>query len=359
MGTGGFMAWLIDLLGLGSSSGLGIVLLGLLGIAAMLLHFRTFRVPFSMFIAGTYGLMVIFGFTAEVSLENIFTDDLETLLDLRQGSSFAIATLIFGLLAFLAGLWFDLRDPHRVGRMARSAFWLHLLAAPALVNTVMMTAYNVQGGLGMLLTIIGLTLVTCFALIIDRRSFLTAGLGYLAAVIFSFLQLGDGDLSIPTLMLVLGAIVTYLGTFWTSLRVRLMHALPDFPSGKSRLPPYSEPRNRIRTGPVHHRPERRQARHRRGPAQPLAAQAAGRRSARRGLPQEHPDDRPHRRRQDRDFSRRLAKLARAPFIKVEATKFTEVGYVGRDVEQIIRDLVGCRDLETRELDARRRQGQGP
>ena len=40
-----------------------------------------------------------------------------------------------------------------------------------------------------------------------------------------------------------------------------------------------------------------------------------------------------------EISRRLAKLAEAPFIKVEATKFTEVGYVGRDVEQIIRDLV--------------------
>ncbi|KQX38787.1 ATP-dependent protease [Devosia sp. Root436] len=40
-----------------------------------------------------------------------------------------------------------------------------------------------------------------------------------------------------------------------------------------------------------------------------------------------------------EISRRLARLAQAPFIKVEATKFTEVGYVGRDVEQIIRDLV--------------------
>ncbi len=40
-----------------------------------------------------------------------------------------------------------------------------------------------------------------------------------------------------------------------------------------------------------------------------------------------------------EISRRLAKLAEAPFIKIEATKFTEVGYVGRDVEQIIRDLV--------------------
>ena len=40
-----------------------------------------------------------------------------------------------------------------------------------------------------------------------------------------------------------------------------------------------------------------------------------------------------------EIARRLARLAQAPFLKVEATKFTEVGYVGRDVEQIVRDLV--------------------
>ncbi len=48
-----------------------------------------------------------------------------------------------------------------------------------------------------------------------------------------------------------------------------------------------------------------------------------------------------------EIARRLAKLAQAPFIKVEATKFTEVGYVGRDVEQIIRDLVEVSIHETR------------
>ncbi len=49
-----------------------------------------------------------------------------------------------------------------------------------------------------------------------------------------------------------------------------------------------------------------------------------------------------------EISRRLAKLAHAPFLKVEATKFTEVGYVGRDVEQIIRDLVEIAITQTRE-----------
>ena len=49
-----------------------------------------------------------------------------------------------------------------------------------------------------------------------------------------------------------------------------------------------------------------------------------------------------------EISRRLAKLANAPFIKVEATKFTEVGYVGRDVEQIVRDLVDSAIAMTRD-----------
>ena len=49
-----------------------------------------------------------------------------------------------------------------------------------------------------------------------------------------------------------------------------------------------------------------------------------------------------------EISRRLAKLAKAPFVKVEATKFTEVGYVGRDVEQIVRDLVDAAIAQTRE-----------
>ena len=57
-----------------------------------------------------------------------------------------------------------------------------------------------------------------------------------------------------------------------------------------------------------------------------------------------------------EISRRLAKLASAPFIKVEATKFTEVGYVGRDVEQMIRDLVEAgillvKSLKSKEVEA--------
>lgn len=62
-----------------------------------------------------------------------------------------------------------------------------------------------------------------------------------------------------------------------------------------------------------------------------------------------------------EISRRLARLAGAPFIKIEATKFTEVGYVGRDVEQIIRDLVEIgiglvREKKREEVKAKAHQG---
>ncbi|MBL8507813.1 MAG: AAA family ATPase, partial [Chitinimonas sp.] len=54
-----------------------------------------------------------------------------------------------------------------------------------------------------------------------------------------------------------------------------------------------------------------------------------------------------------EIARRLAKLSNAPFIKVEATKFTEVGYVGRDVDSIIRDLVEMALKQTRDIATRR------
>ena len=58
-----------------------------------------------------------------------------------------------------------------------------------------------------------------------------------------------------------------------------------------------------------------------------------------------------------EIARRLAKLVDAPFVKVEATKFTEVGYVGRDVESIIRDLVEasvriCKEKASQKVKAR-------
>src|SRR6059058_5957084 len=58
-----------------------------------------------------------------------------------------------------------------------------------------------------------------------------------------------------------------------------------------------------------------------------------------------------------EISRRLARLAGAPFLKIEATKFTEVGYVGRDVEQIVRDLLEIGIAQVRERKRREVEAQ--
>ncbi len=60
-----------------------------------------------------------------------------------------------------------------------------------------------------------------------------------------------------------------------------------------------------------------------------------------------------------EIARRLAKLTGAPFIKVEATKFTEVGYYGRDVESMIRDLVENAIGLVRETERKQRRGSKP
>jgi hypothetical protein len=160
-------------------------------------------------------------------------DDFRSFFDLTESPAFATATLLFGTAAFLVGMWFDTRDPHRLGRHAATAFWCHLLAAPALVNTVAVTLLN-GGGMGFLA--IALVLITLLALVIDRRSFLTAAIVYIAIVI-GWVMGGDGGTSWIFVLLVLGAFITAIGTWWVQLRAKVMDLLPNFP-GKSRLPPY-------------------------------------------------------------------------------------------------------------------------
>jgi len=202
----------------------------------MVAWYRRFRLPFSAFLTGAYALAAVYAVTASAqNLVGVFagSTDFRSFFDFGENPAFATATLLFGLAAFLTGMWFDTRDPHRLGRHAATAFWCHLLAAPALVNTVAITLLN-GGGTGFLA--IALVLITLLALVIDRRSFLTAAIVYIAIVIGWFT--GDnGGTSWIFVLLVLGGFITAIGTWWVQLRAKVMAALPNFP-GKSRLPPY-------------------------------------------------------------------------------------------------------------------------
>jgi hypothetical protein len=208
-----------------------------LGAVAMVLWYRRFRLPFAAFLTGGMVLGAIYGLTASAAnIAGLMTGGgYNALFDLSESPAFASATLIFGIGMFLVGMWFDTRDPHRLGRHAATAFWCHLMAAPALVNTVAVTLLNSTGGVGLLA--LALLVITVLALVIDRRSFLTAGIAYIALVISWVMGGGDGTQWIFILIL-LGALITAIGTWWVQLRAAVMAALPAFP-GKDRLPPYS------------------------------------------------------------------------------------------------------------------------
>lgn len=213
-----------------------VLLIGALIVAALAGWYLAFRIPFTMFLIGGTVLVVILlsiSRAAPVALWN----DPANLFDLG-GSLMARGTLAFGIAAFVAGMAFDMRDPHRLGRFAASGFWLHLLAAPALVNTVALTFLNMDSTTGYILLALSLALITLLALVIDRRSFLTAGIAYLG-ILMGLVLVPDGGSPIrwAWLLILLGGFVTLTGAFWTAWRSAILRALPDFP-GKSRLPPY-------------------------------------------------------------------------------------------------------------------------
>lgn len=214
-----------------------VLLIGGLIVMALAAWYWAFKIPFTMFLIGVAILIVIMlsiSRAAPIALWN----NPANLFDLGGGSLLARGTLAFGIAAFIAGMAFDMRDPHRLGRYAASGFWLHLLAAPALVNTVALTFLNMGTTQGYILLGLSLALITLLALIIDRRSFLTAGIAYLGILLGLVLVPDGGDpIRWAWLLIVLGGFVTLTGAFWTQWRGVILRALPAFP-GKSRLPPY-------------------------------------------------------------------------------------------------------------------------
>jgi len=217
-----------------------------IGLILMLVYFLRFRLPFSTFIMGVFGIGVVFSVASLFDPALIGTafvggvfDPGRAFFDLGSASGAPLATLIFGILAFLVAMSFDLRDPHRVSRYSASAFWLHVLAAPALVNTIALSLYNMGGSTGYALTALALVGVTLLAIVIDRRSFLTAGLIYMGLLLGWALNTSGADGAGVSTLLIIGAFVTALGTWWAQIRAVVMRAIPNFPL-KDRLPPYVE-----------------------------------------------------------------------------------------------------------------------
>ena len=234
LGTGGAFA-LISLAGVDSIQPLiAAFTVGTLAAAAFYLRFR---LPFALFPAGVCTLaaaLTAVGLVDEGALDRFKDEGWSVFVDIGAGTAFPLVTLVFGLAGFALAMRHDLRDPHRVTRHAACGFWLHLLAAPAIVNTAAFTLYASGGGAATAGLVVFLLAMAAVALVIDRRSFLLSGIGYVAVL----LVIGLGDQNFAVVLILLGVLILGLGAGWVGLRAALMRALPEFP-GKDRLPPYA------------------------------------------------------------------------------------------------------------------------
>jgi hypothetical protein len=198
-----------------------------LGTVAMLVYWWRFRVP----IALSAAVLGIFAALVTASVERGETpDSLRDLFLLSGEGVVAWITLLLGLAVFALAMAFDMSDPHRVTRRSANGFWLHILAAPAIVNTVALTLLT-EGGRGWLL-ILFLAVIALVAIVIDRRSFLIAGVGYAVAMASSLSDIAGVSWTI----LALGVALLLTGAFWERIRgwllARLGAVLP-----LRRLPP--------------------------------------------------------------------------------------------------------------------------
>jgi hypothetical protein len=195
-------------------------------------YWRVFRVPFTL---ALIGVAVLCSFFAVSMVNGAALVDVRNAFQLTAEGPFALITIATGFAALALALRYDLSDPHRVTRRSANAFWLHVVAAPAIVNTVAQTLLESGTAGSNLLLFLFLLLIALFAVVIDRRSFLMAGAGY--AVALSVLVLEESS---PFVILLLGLALVILGAKWEAIRGGILHALPNFP-GKDRLPPWTGP----------------------------------------------------------------------------------------------------------------------
>lgn len=196
---------------------------------AVFVYWWRFRVPFAMAMiaVGLFIVAIVFAGSREGRIS-----DFSELFLLSAGGPFAWITLILGLIVFSVAMYFDMSDPHRVTRRSANGFWLHVVAAPALVNTMALSLLDQDNGGSNMILLAVLLLFAIVAIVIDRRSFLIAAIGYivaLAATVF------DGEGAAFT-VLALGIILLLLGAFWERIRARVLRVMPGFVP-LHRLPP--------------------------------------------------------------------------------------------------------------------------
>jgi hypothetical protein len=196
-----------------------LVMPGILSVVAVLVFWVRFKVPFAMAIIalGLFAVALLAtasGAGTVTSIEDVFI--------LSAGGNFAWITLAIGLAVFAVAMLFDGSDPYRVTRRSAQGFWLHIVAAPAIVNTVALSLLANEASPSRIWLAAFLGLIALVAVVIDRRSFLMAAIGYSVALSFTIFE-GAG---IAWLILVLGLAMVLLGALWERIRAVILRLLP-------------------------------------------------------------------------------------------------------------------------------------
>ncbi|UYV37301.1 hypothetical protein N4R57_20515 [Rhodobacteraceae bacterium D3-12] len=200
----------------------------LLSALAVLVYWWRFRVPFALAMIAI-GLFLAAILIAANSAGT--PGDFNDLFQLSVDGPFAWITLALGLGVFIVAMLFDMSDPHRVTRRAANGFWLHVVAAPALVNTVALSLLARDSAGAHFTLLVALGLFALVAIVIDRRSFLITAIGYIVVMATTIYT----DNNWAMIILLLGVALLILGAFWDRIRAVLLRAMPFLPLSK--LPP--------------------------------------------------------------------------------------------------------------------------
>lgn len=228
----GFAQWLAQVFMVAQEDYSSLVIPGLLTTAATFVYWWRFRVPFSM---ALIALMLFATALIAAATRTGTPDSIEEIFVFSAEGSLAWVTLALGLAAFAVAMVFDGSDPHRVTRRSAQGFWLHLVAAPMIINTVALSILGSDHDMAEAALIVLMVLFALVAIVIDRRSFLLAAIVYVVTVITT-LSDGFNEAGFAWLVLGLGVFLVSLGAFWARIRATILTLLP-LGSARRWLPP--------------------------------------------------------------------------------------------------------------------------
>ncbi len=216
----GLVQWFAQVFMVAQQDFSSLVLPGALSIVAVFLFWLRFRVPFAMALIAL-GLFAVSLLAAAIQ-SGTPPESLTDVFVFSGKGGFAWITLALGIAVFALAMLFDGSDPHRVTRRSAQGFWLHVVAAPAIVNTVALSLLSsgIGGANGILLGF--LAVIAIVAIVIDRRSFLLAAIGYIVTLAVTTFN-GDG---IAWLIFALGVSMLLLGSLWERIRAVVLRILP-------------------------------------------------------------------------------------------------------------------------------------